>query len=187
MHRQIPPHSAPRRCSYSRSFASIRGFQSPCLPLPPVPRSAFRIPHSAFRIPHSAFSFDRRSPLCVLCVLCGWLSLSSDPRPSFQTRNPEPSLHSCQLYSPSNPTPHHRRPAVLPLLTFHNPCIPNNLHKSSPEKKRSKPAPKRSKKVTKRSKYGLKTSKRPLNRSRIRPKWIHPIPHNRCIMLIILL
>ena len=40
MHKQIPAHSVPRRSAYSRSLASIRGFNLPSLP---VPRSAFRI------------------------------------------------------------------------------------------------------------------------------------------------
>jgi hypothetical protein len=69
MHIQIPAHSAPRHCSYSRPFAvSI----SP-LPLAPFPRSP-----------------------CVLYILPGWLSSlqTQDPRPQtlilLQTLNPEP-------------------------------------------------------------------------------------------------
>jgi hypothetical protein len=147
MHRQIPAPSAPRRNSYSCSFASIRGFN--LLAPPTAPRSPFR-PVVAWFPDHATLSTDGLPFAFFAFFAVGY--------PCLQTQNPRPQT----LFS--EPEPRTRNPLIL-----------NDLPKFDPEKKRSKPAPKRSKKVTKRAKYGPKTSKRPLNWSPIRPKrWRGP-------------
>jgi hypothetical protein len=111
MRGQIPDQSVPRRHSYARSFASIRGFNLPASPTAPVPsRLVFIGVHSWFK--------SSRHPIASHYALHSLRSLRSLRlfTLSLQTRNPEPCLHSCQQYSPSNPAVRPRRPPILPPL-----------------------------------------------------------------------
>ena len=157
MHRQIPAHRAPRRRSYSRPFASIRGFNlpPPTAPVPSVSLRSSRLVIPVFRpkTPDPRPSFPVSFPSCTWECPC--------PRSYASTRST--TMTRCGR-SEAKPNPPGSEPGTP------NPRILNDLPRIDPEKKRSKSAPKRSKTVTKRSKHGPKTSKRPLNRSRIRHK-----------------